>query len=437
VDYEQTLINGRLRDGPIGVVGLGYVGLPLAVAAALSGTRTVGYDADADRISDLRRGHDRNGMAEAGELMRPEMEFTSDVTRLGDCAAVLIAVPTPVDATSRPDLSMLSDACRALGGVLRRDSLVVVESTVFPGTTRDVCVPILERASGLVCGADFLVAYSPERINPGDNRHRLANTTKLIAGLTRQSLTEATELYGRFVRAELCAATTVESAELAKLVENCQRDVNIAFVNEVAQICDALGLASQEVLGLAGSKWNFLPFEPGLVGGHCIAVDPYYLIDGVRNHGSQADLLSAAREVNVAMPAFVARRVLSELAATGCYPSDSKVGVLGVTYKHDVPDIRNSGVRQLTDILQRQGVQVRVVDPLIGAGHNVGDGITTVALPELGEVDCLVYAVAHQPIAENLEHIVGTHLRPDGVFIDLTGRAEKRLIGPGQRAWAL
>ena len=377
----------------VGVIGLGHVGLPLAVAfGEIFATR--GFDANEQRIAELDRGTDVSGEVDAEQLAgAARLRFTARAEDLRGSDVFLVAVPTPVDQRKRPDLEALREASRLVGGLMRPKAVVVIESTVFPGATEEVCAPLLEAASGLRCNRDFFVGYSPERINPGDPRHRFADVVKVTAGSTPAAAEFVDALYARVVSAGTHRAPDIRTAEAAKAIENVQRDLNIALVNEFAMIFDALGLDTQAVLRAAGTKWNFLPFQPGLVGGHCIGVDPYYLASKAREAGCEPELLLAGRRVNDGMAGYVAGRVLRSMAAAGIDHARARVLVLGLAYKENCADARDSKVIDLLAALRAKCAAVDVFDPCVlpadGARHGLIDA------PDQGAYDAVVIAVAH------------------------------------------
>jgi UDP-N-acetyl-D-galactosamine dehydrogenase len=380
----------------VGVIGLGYVGLPLAVAF---GRRmpTVGYDIDPGRIAELRGGRDRTREVSPAEFVESDrLVFTDVLEDLRDSNVYVVAVPTPIDEHKRPDLSLLELACRFLAGILKRGDVVVFESTVYPGVTEDICVPALEKFSDLQYNRDFFVGYSPERINPGDRQHRLADNVKVVAGSTPQVADFLEALYGCIVEAGIHKAGSIRVAEAAKVIENTQRDVNIALVNELALICNRLGIDTAQVLAAAGTKWNFLPFRPGLVGGHCIGVDPYYLTHKAEAIGYHPQVILAGRRINDGMGAYVASRVAGLVSRAQAPRTGARVLILGLAFKENCPDVRNTRVVDLVRELERHGFAVDVQDPLVDAGEVPADyDVNLVGRPEAGRYDAVVLAVAH------------------------------------------
>ena len=403
----------------IGVIGLGYVGLPLTVAFGQH-LPTLGYDIDAARVQELQQGHDHTLEVEAHELAAAvHARYSADPAALADCTIYIVTVPTPIDAHEQPDLGPLRSASTLIASVLKPGDLVIYESTVYPGTTEEVCVPLLEAGSGLRFNQDFHCGYSPERINPGDRQRRLPDIRKITSGSTLEVAAVVDALYARIITAGTWPAPSIRVAEAAKVIENIQRDVNIALVNELALIFDRLGIDTQDVLDAAGSKWNFLPFRPGLVGGHCIGVDPYYLLHKSESVGYHPDLIHTARQVNNRVGAHVAERVLSLLDARGTARAQARVLVLGVTFKENCPDLRNSRALELAQALQAAGAQVQVQDPWVGAAALAGTGVTLVDVPEAHAFDAVVLAVAHDRFRQMDVDAIRALLRPGGVVYDV------------------
>ncbi|MFP7721834.1 nucleotide sugar dehydrogenase [Lysobacter sp. A3-1-A15] len=388
----QQSVDGTTR---IGVVGLGYVGWPLALAFAAQ-FPTRGFDIDVGRVEALRRGEDATGESEAPVDGQRLPVLVDDIAGLADCTVYIITVPTPVDEANRPDLSPLRQASRAVGALLKPGDLVVYESTVYPGTTEEVCVPELEAASGLAFNRDFTCGYSPERINPGDRTRRLADIVKVTSGSTAQAGAFVDALYRRIITAGTHLAPSMRVAEAAKVIENTQRDVNIALVNELAMIFNKMGLDSRDVLAAAATKWNFLPFTPGLVGGHCIGVDPYYLTHKATVLGYHPELILAARRINNRMGIFVAHQVLRLMARKRINVVDARVLVLGVTFKENCPDLRNTRVMDIVNELREAHAGVDVHDPLADPALARRElGVSLVAAPEVAAYDAVVLAVPH------------------------------------------
>src|SRR5215468_5461411 len=391
----------RLRKCRIGVVGLGYVGLPLAVEFGKH-FETIGFDVNPQRIAQLRKGRDTTLEVSRAELRAAErLTFTTDLKRLRRCRVFLVTVPTPIDGYKRPDLTPLVRASESVGAVLSKGSVVIYESTVYPGCTEEVCVPILERVSGLKFNRDFFAGYSPERINPGDKEHRLTTIRKVTSGSTPQVADFVDRLYGSIVTAGTHKTSSIRVAEAAKVIENTQRDVNIALINELALIFNRLQIDTEEVLNAAGSKWNFLPFRPGLVGGHCIGVDPYYLTHKAQEIGYHPEMILAGRRLNDNMALHVAAQITRLMAARRIHVKGARVLVLGITFKENCPDIRNSKVADVVRELVKQGALVEVFDPWASAAecrHEYGLALMRELKP--GRYDAAMIAVAHREFRE-------------------------------------
>ncbi len=403
----------------IGIIGLGYVGLPLAVAFGRE-RDTLGFDIDPVRVDELRRGVDRTRETEASELTAAtHLRFTADASDLSSCNVYIVTVPTPIDAQQRPDLRPLQAASETLAGLIAPGDLVIYESTVYPGTTEEVCVPILER-SGLRFNVDFFCGYSPERINPGDRRRRLADIPKVTSGSTPDVAAVVDALYAGIVTAGTHRAPSIRVAEAAKVIENIQRDVNIGLINELAMMFERLGIDTLDVLEAAGTKWNFLPFRPGLVGGHCIGVDPYYLTHKSESVGYHPELILAARGINNRVGAHVALRVVRLLGERGKPAAGARVLVLGLTFKENCPDLRNSRVVDVIDGLRTAGAEVDVHDPWADADEaRAMFGFDTVQAPRAGHYDAIVLAVAHAAFRDWDADAIRALGREDAVIYDV------------------
>ena len=417
----------------IAVIGLGYVGLPLAVALAEYHS-VVGYDIAAERINQLRDGYDRTGEISSDQLSAANVEYCSEPAVTKGADFFIITVPTPVDKENKPDLTAILAASKTVGGQIKPGAIVVYESTVWPGLTEEICAPALERASGLKYGKDFHLGYSPERINPGDQEHTLRTIMKIVAGDTPDITERIAALYGSINNDNIYVAPDIRTAEAAKVIENAQRDINIAFVNEVAQICHKLGISSAEVLKAAGTKWNFLNFTPGLVGGHCIGVDPYYLAHRAEELGHRPEVILAGRQINDSMGAFVGDHITNLLA-----PGSKRILVLGLTFKKNVPDLRNSLVGEIVHRLQDKGHIVDVHDPL--ADHAEAKAIYGIDLltridPGLA-YDCVAGAVAHDSYSEMTATKVARLLQTDGLVADIAGMWRSLELPKGLRRWEL
>jgi UDP-N-acetyl-D-glucosamine/UDP-N-acetyl-D-galactosamine dehydrogenase len=388
--------HGRL----ISVIGLGYVGLPVAVAFGRQ-FRAVGFDIKAARVAELKDGFDRTGEVSKEELKSSDILYTDRVEDLRKADFHIVAVPTPVDEAHQPDLSPVIRASETAGKALKRGDIVVYESTVYPGATEEECVPVLEKFSGLKCGKDFTVGYSPERINPGDKEHTFTKIKKVVSGQDKETLDTIAAVYGSVVTAGVHRASSIKVAEAAKVIENTQRDLNIALMNELALIFDKLGIDTTAVLEAAGTKWNFLKFRPGLVGGHCIGVDPYYLTHKAEKIGYIPQVILAGRRINDGMGAFVAQRAVKELVHAGHTVLGSKVTVLGLTFKEDCPDLRNSRVIDIIRELESFGIEVQVSDPLADPCEAREEyGVTLTPFHKLKPSSALILAVAHKDYRE-------------------------------------
>ena len=418
----------------IAVIGLGYVGLPVALAFARRFPGTVGFDCDADKVRRLSRGEDPTGVAREGELSESELRITSDPHALRDCDFFIVAVPTPIDAARRPDLSALRSASETVGGALSEGAIVVFESTVYPGATEEDCAPILEQASGLVAGRDFKLGYSPERINPGDPAHRFETIPKVVSAQDETSLEVVKELYGAVVEAGLHVAPSIRVAEAAKVIENVQRDLNIALVNELAMLFHRLGLDTRAVLEAAGSKWNFHRYRPGLVGGHCIGVDPYYLTSKAEAVGFHPQVILAGRRINDGMSAFVAQETIKLLIRAGRGVQGARVALLGLAFKPNVPDLRNSRVPDIVNELVEYGVEVLIHDPLVSAEEARREyDLELVDEDRLDALDAVCLAVPHReliPLAKRLA--VGPRL-----LVDVMGGVDPSELPDDVRHWRL
>jgi len=409
----------------IAVVGLGYVGLPLAVELGKK-HRTIGYDLSREKVEAYRRHVDPTGEVAAADLKAAAgLAPTTDPAALGEADFVIVAVPTPVDATHQPDFGPLVGASETVGRHLKRGATVVYESTVYPGATEEVCIPVLERHSGMQWKRDFFVGYSPERINPGDREHTLTRIVKVVAGDTPQTLERVAAVYASVVGAGVHRASSIRVAEAAKVIENTQRDLNIALMNELAILFDRLGIDTQEVLQAAGTKWNFLPFRPGLVGGHCIGVDPYYLTHKAEMVGHHPQVILAGRRINDGMGKFIAERAVKNMIRAGFTVKGQDVIVLGLTFKENCPDLRNSRVIDVVHELESYGAKVHVHDPIASPAEALHEyGVRLVDWRDLPRAGAIVAAVAHRAFAERSVDDYAGKLAPGGVFIDVKGQAD-------------
>ena len=417
----------------IAVVGLGYVGLPLAVHLARH-FPVAGYDVKQTRVAALTQGLDATGEVEAAALKTCGVVFSADEGSLDGADIYIVTVPTPVDADNKPDLSAIHSACAVVGRHMAKGAIVVFECTVYPGVTEDICGRALEKASGLACGRDFFLGYSPERINPGDKQHTVDRITKIVAGQTPAVTERLTEVYGALTGGNLFIARDIRTAEAAKVIENAQRDINIAFINEVTMIFSRLGISVNDVLAAARTKWNFLDFRPGLVGGHCIGVDPYYLADCAQRLGHHPEIILAGRRINDGMGDFVAARIDAVLDRKG-----ARIRVLGLTFKENVPDLRNSRVIDVIAGLSRRGHQVAIhdalADPAEAREHYGLDPLTS--LSNIRNMDCIVGAVAHRAYADLDGPTLSAMLTPSGLIADIKNIWSDAILPPEIRRWHL
>lgn len=419
------------------VVGLGYVGLPLAVALGRK-IKTIGFDINEDRLNCLSGMHDPNGDLSTEELAEADqLVFTSNPLELLKADVIIVAVPTPIDGSLAPDLGPLKSATKIVGENMKPGVIVVFESTVYPGCTEEVCVPILKDASGFswvndTClneDAFFRVGYSPERINPGDNEHRLENTTKIISGDNKETLDIVEEIYSLVVDVDLHRASSIKVAEAAKVIENSQRDLNIAFMNELAIIFDKLGIDTSDVLEAAGTKWNFLPFRPGLVGGHCIGVDPYYLTYKARTEGYHSKVILAGRDTNDGMGKFIAQQTIKQLAQKGHPINGAKVNILGLTFKEDCPDLRNSRVGDIIKELKEYQCEVHVHDPIADEKEALEEyGVQLESFIALPNSHATILAVGHKEYKRLGPYIFSERLLPNGILLDVKSFIDRDLF---------
>jgi len=384
----------------VSVVGLGYVGLPVAVAFGKV-RRTIGFDINKTRIAQLKAGHDHTNEVKPADLKAANIHFTSEIADLKAANFHIIAVPTPVDKANQPDLSLVLRASETVGRALKPGDMVVYESTVYPGATEEKCAPVLEKASGLKCGTDFKIGYSPERINPGDKAHSFTEIIKIVSGQDAEALERAASVYGSVLKAGVHRAPSIKVAEAAKVIENTQRDINIALMNELALIFDRLDIDTSAVLEAAGTKWNFLKFKPGLVGGHCIGVDPYYLTHKAETVGYIPQVILAGRRINDSMGKFIAQRTIKEMIRAGHNINGCTVTVLGLTFKENCPDLRNSKVVDIIREMEDYGVNLQVCDPIADPADAAYEyGITLTPLDKLKPASAVVLAVAHQDFSK-------------------------------------
>lgn len=427
-----------IENTKIAIIGLGYVGLPLAVCLA-DRFKVIGFDISKPRIAELKAGHDRTREIDEARLKKTSLTVTTDINDIKNCEIYIVTVPTPVDAQNLPDLTPVLKACETVGACMQKGAIVVFESTVYPGVTEDICGPALEKVSGLVCGVDFFLGYSPERINPGDKEHTVDRITKIVAGQTPEIGRKLAEVYGALNKGNIHIAPNIKTAEAAKVIENAQRDINIAFVNEITLIFKKLGISIHDVLAAAGTKWNFLPFTPGLVGGHCIGVDPFYLAHCAKKLGHNPEIILAGRRINDAMGGILAEGISEELKNILSYGSKARILILGLTFKENVPDLRNTKVIDVINGLTGRGHDVDVFDPhadvLEAKEHYDLDLVTDLESAE--PYDCIVGAVPHAEFKEFTTQYLGQMVKQGGIVVDLKGMWRDIEMPAKARVWTL
>lgn len=410
----------NLANAQIGIIGLGYVGLPLAVEFGKH-FPTYGFDISAARISELRSGADSTLETTTAELAQAKyLHYTDQITDLAQCNVYIITVPTPVDQHKRPDFTPLIAASTSVGSLLKLNDVVIYESTVYPGATEEICVPLLAEKSQLIFNRDFFVGYSPERINPGDKEHRLTTIRKITAGSTAQASAFIDDLYRTIISAGTHCASSIRVAEAAKVIENTQRDVNIALINELAMLFNRLDIDTTEVLAAAGTKWNFLPFRPGLVGGHCIGVDPYYLTHKAQAIGYHPEMILAGRRINDGMGAYVVQRLVKLMNQRRIAVMDARILVMGFTFKENCPDLRNTRVLDIVEELREYHADVDIYDPWANAHHALDEyGIDLITQPKIGYYDAIILAVAHHQFASLGANGIRAFAKQDAVLFDV------------------
>lgn len=423
-------------DRNIAVVGLGYVGLPVAVSFG-NKHKVIGFDINEGRISELKNNYDRTNEVTTEKLEASNVEYTSDRDKLSESDFIIVAVPTPIDKHNKPNLTPLIKASETVGSALKKGSIIVYESTVYPGATEEECVPVLEEFSGLECGKDFFIGYSPERINPGDKEHTFETITKVVSGQTPEVLEIVAEVYDSVVKAGVYKASSIKVAEAAKVIENTQRDVNIALMNELAIIFDKLNIDTNEVLKASGTKWNFLNFKPGLVGGHCIGVDPYYLTHKAQEVGHHPEVILSGRRINDNMAKHIASNVIKEMLKHGMEVQNASVNVLGLTFKENCPDLRNTKVIHIIEELASYGLEINVND--VEADKKEAKDIFDIDLKDkeqMSKADVLIFAVSHKEYLENKSEYINL-VQENGVIFDIKGVISDKDINESQRLWRL
>jgi UDP-N-acetyl-D-galactosamine dehydrogenase len=424
----------------IAVVGLGYVGLPLCVAFGKIFNGVIGFDINKKRVKELLSGNDLTGEVSSEDINAASIEFTDNPEKLRDSNIIIVAVPTPVNSHKIPDLNPLINASKIVGQYMSKDTVIVYESTVYPGVTEEICAPILEKNSGMKAGIDFKIGYSPERINPGDKRHRLENIVKVVAGQDQETTKLLAEIYGAVVKAGIYKAPNIKTAEAAKVIENIQRDLNIALINELSIIFHKIGVDTKEVLKAAKTKWNFLLFEPGLVGGHCIGVDPYYLTFKAQEVGYHPEVILAGRRINDYMGKYIAEQTIKELIKSGTTIKDSKVLIMGFTFKENVKDIRNTKVIDIYNELKEYGINTFVYDPIAEPDEIIKEyGIELINRPEiLSPFDSIIFAVKHDKFKDISLKDLRKMCRDNSVIIDIKGIFDKEeIMSKGFKYWRL
>jgi len=427
-----------LEQEKIAVIGLGYVGLPVALSFGRK-LPTVGFDIRQRRIDELKKGHDETLEVTSDQLVAAtKLEMTADASKLAECTFFIVAVPTPIDGNNRPDLGPMISASKTIGPHLKKGDIVVYESTVYPGVTEEVCGPILDQLSGLKNGTDYFLGYSPERINPGDKEHTFEKIMKVVSGQTPEALERVARVYGSVVTAGVHRAPSIKVAEAAKVIENTQRDLNIALMNELALIFDRMGIRTADVLEAAGTKWNFLRFSPGLVGGHCIGVDPYYLTTKAQELGYLPEVILAGRRINNNVGPFIAQKCVKMLTQQDVSLRRAKVGILGLTFKENVPDLRNSKIPDIVAELAQYGIDAMVHDPM-GDPREAHEEykIELSSLEKLQQLDAIILAVAHKEYLDNLTGIF-ERVKDGGALIDVKSAIPPTTKLPrGIRLWSL
>jgi UDP-N-acetyl-D-galactosamine dehydrogenase len=422
----------------VGIVGLGYVGLPLTLALGRAFQGTVGFDVSVGKVNALLAGKDPTDEGLEAEIQESTVDFTTDATKLSQCDVVIVAVPTPIDENRQPDLTPMISASKTVASNLKRGAIVVFESTVYPGVTEDICGPVIEEVSGLRRGVDFFLGYSPERINPGDKEHTLERIVKIVAGETPAITDKLEKVYGAVVKAGIHKASSIRVAEAAKVIENTQRDLNIALMNELSIIFDRMGIRTKDVLEAAGTKWNFLKFFPGLVGGHCIGVDPYYLTAKAQQLGYHPQVILAGRRINDDMGKFIAQRTVKLMITGGIPLKNAKIGIMGITFKENVTDTRNSRVPDIAHELAEFGIKAMMFDPLADpevVKHEYGLELTP--LSAFKDLQCLIVAVAHKEIVKMGVDGLVKMVAPGGVFIDVKSMFTPDQIPSNLKYWSL
>ncbi len=425
-----------MQENAIAIIGVGYVGLPLALSLAKFHPKVFGYDLDSKRVSELNLGFDRND--NICNVVPSNLSFTAELVTIKEATTYIITVPTPIDEKRLPDLKPLRQACRDIAQIISKGDLVIVESTVYPGVTEDICGPLIQEESGLKQGKEFFLGYSPERINPGDDKNTLETVIKVVAAQDDKTLNRVKQIYEPVVTAGLFVASSIQTAEAAKIVENIQRDLNVALMNELAIIFDKMKIRTADVLEAAGTKWNFQKFTPGLVGGHCIGVDPHYLISKAESLGYYPELIRAARRLNNSLADYVSQKTLDLLAGSGVSIVDSRIGVLGLTFKENVSDLRNSQSPMIVNELKKYGAKVLAHDPYISdQGLLETHGIELTDWEDQKDLDAVLVLVPHDFYLKEKRLALFKTLKAGGIFIDVKSAFDRTLLGGNQQYWSL
>lgn len=427
-----------MHNRKVSVIGLGYVGLPVAVSFAKKDQKVIAFDINLNRIDELKNEHDRTEEVDPADLTTSNLHFTSEATDIAQADFHIVTVPTPITKNHQPDLAPLIAASKTIGKVLKKGDIVVYESTVYPGATEEDCIPVLEAESGLTFGHDFTVGYSPERINPGDKTHRFETIKKVVSGSDAQTLDIVAAVYGSVVTAGIHKASSLKVAEAAKVIENTQRDVNIALMNELALIFDRLNIRTDDVLQAAGTKWNFLPFSPGLVGGHCIGVDPYYLTSKADSVGYHPEVILSGRRINDNMGAFVAQKLVKLLSAQGIALQTARIAILGLTFKENVPDLRNSRVPDILDELADYGIIPMIHDAMADPAEAQEEyQVTLSSIAEVQKMDAIILAVPHQEYLTQMPKLLTEIATSTAILIDIKSSLSPESIPAEMTYWSL
>lgn len=437
MNLKEKLVNNKEK---LSIIGLGYVGMPLAITFSEKGMDVIGFDLSKEKIDLYKKGIDPTGEIGNERLAKTKIEFTDQEKQLKNSMFHIVSVPTPINLDKTPNLKPVESASEIVGRNLKKGSIVVFESTVYPGVTEDICIPILEKESGLICGQDFSVGYSPERINPGDKKNTLTNIVKIVSGINENTLNDIAEIYGLVIEAGIHKAQSIKVAEAAKVVENSQRDINIAFMNELSMVFDKMNINTNEVIEAMNTKWNALKFYPGLVGGHCIGVDPYYFLYEAEKLGYHSQIIQSGRKINDGMGKFIADSIIKQLILSDKVVSKSKVAILGLTFKENTPDVRNSKVVDIIDNLKGYNIKAFVVDPMADkVAAKIEYGIDIINFEEITDLDCMVLAVSHDEFKKMGEYDIKSKFKSGtkNVIIDVKNSLDKDKFDKDFYYWSL